>query len=59
VQVSVTNSVKLTSDQRVPEFSWLAQGYTFTTEVCIRPLQCYDMILGMDWLELHSPMWVH
>jgi hypothetical protein len=41
VQVSVANGAKLTNDQRVPEFSWLTQGYTFT-------LQCYDMILGMD-----------
>lgn len=23
------------------------------------PLKCFDMILGNDWLEDHSPMWVH
>jgi hypothetical protein len=22
----------------------------------VLPLQCYDIILGMDWLEQHSPM---
>ena len=20
---------------------------------------CYDLVLGMDWLERHSPMWIH
>lgn len=25
----------------------------------ILPLKCYDVILGMDWLELYSPMEVH
>jgi hypothetical protein len=59
VQVSVANGAKLTSDQMVPDFSWLTQGNTFSTSVCILPLSCYDMILGMDWLESHSPMWIH
>ena len=25
----------------------------------ILPLKCYDIIIGMDWLENHSPMQVH
>jgi hypothetical protein len=25
----------------------------------VLPLHCYDIILGIDWLEQHSPMEVH
>lgn len=28
----------------------------FTTNLKVLPLGCYDIILGMDWLEDHSPM---
>lgn len=34
------------------------QGHTFSGELKVLPLGRYDMILGMDWLELFSPMWV-
>jgi hypothetical protein len=47
------------SNQEPKNFSWLFQGHTFTTDVRVLPLQCYDLVLGMDWLEAHSPMWVH
>lgn len=29
------------------------------TTVGILPLRCFDMVLGQDWLEDCSPMWVH
>lgn len=29
------------------------------TAVGILPLKCFDMVLGEDWLEDCSPMWVH
>lgn len=28
----------------------------FSTDLKVLPLACYDVILGMDWLEEHSPM---
>lgn len=38
-------------------------GVTFTTDLFkLLPLSGYDLILGMDWLEGHSPMsirWVY
>jgi len=31
----------------------------FVVDLKILPLKCYDIILGMDWLEMHSPMEIH
>jgi hypothetical protein len=38
---------------------WWTQGHTFTTSARVLNLQNYDMVLGMDWLEQFSPMWIH
>lgn len=46
-------------DRVIKDLQWHAQGYTFTSTVGILPLRCFDMILGEDWLESCSPMWVH
>jgi len=35
------------------------QGHSFLLNLKILPLKCYDIIIGMDWLEQHSPMQVH
>lgn len=43
-------------DQRIPKLQWSAQGHSFTSFVGILPLRCFDMIVGADWLETHSPM---
>lgn len=43
----------------VPNFEWGVQGHTFNHSVHVLNLGFYDMILGADWLDLHSPMWVH
>lgn len=45
-------------DQKVPKLQWFIQGHTFTSEAKVLPLKCYDLILGEDWLEDCSPMWV-
>ncbi|WVZ96404.1 hypothetical protein U9M48_042044, partial [Paspalum notatum var. saurae] len=44
--------------QHIPYLQWWCQGHTFTSDVGILPLQCFDMIVGEDWLENCSPMWV-
>ena len=36
-----------------------SQGHTFSVDAGVLPLKCYDMIVGQDWLENFSPMWVH
>jgi hypothetical protein len=34
-------------------------GYLFKQELKVLQLQTYDIILGMDWLENHSPTRIH
>jgi hypothetical protein len=46
-------------NQRIPNLKWSCQGHTFESYVGILPLKYFDMILGEDWLEACSPMWVH
>jgi hypothetical protein len=38
---------------------WSIQGCQFVTTLNVLDLQPYDMVIGMDWLSLHSPMMVH
>jgi hypothetical protein len=59
VQVSVANGAKMLSTELVENFTWLTQGQTFSTTLRVLPLQCYDIVLGMDWLETFSPVWIH
>lgn len=33
--------------------------YDFVTDLKILPLSSYDLIVGMDWLEMFNPMKVH
>lgn len=55
----VADSATLTSSRCVAQLAWWTQGFTFTHDVKVLPLGCYDLIVGADWLEDHSPMWVH
>nr|XP_051211101.1 uncharacterized protein LOC127328548 [Lolium perenne] len=55
----VANGAKMQCTEYVPQLEWSTQGHTFQQDVKILPLGCYDMILGEDWLDDHSPMWVH
>lgn len=47
------------SDGVIPSLQWNIQGYTFEFDSRILPFKGYDLILGADWLENHSPMWFH
>jgi len=58
LQVKVANGSVLICTHEVT-CNWLVQGVQFETTFRILPLQCYDAILGMDWLEQFNPMQVH
>jgi hypothetical protein len=45
--------------RQVKDMQWSVQGHSFISTVGILPLKCFDMIVGEDWLEECSPMWVH
>lgn len=43
---------------RVPNLQWSTQNHSFISDTGVIPLKCFDMVLGEDWLEECSPMWV-
>jgi hypothetical protein len=59
LQVKVADGRKLWSTHMVPKCQWLCEGTNFVTDFKILPLSGYDLIVGMDWLEQHSPMAIH
>jgi hypothetical protein len=59
VKVTVASGSQMTSNQQVQEVTWWTQGNTFSASTRVLELPHYDLILGMDWLERFSPMWVH
>lgn len=56
IKVAVANGSELWCTQEVLGCSWFAQGHVFSTNFRLLPLGSYNVILGMDWLEYHSPM---
>lgn len=51
VKVRIANGGILQCDKQLANCVWCAQGQSFTTDLRILALGCYDMVLGMDWLE--------
>ena len=51
VHVTVANGEQLVSQAGLSGLQWGVQDSKFTTPVRFLPLKCYDMILGMEWLE--------
>ncbi|CAN6326944.1 unnamed protein product [Urochloa humidicola] len=56
---ATANGAPMVSDSYIPQFQWLIQGHSFTYDARVLPLKCFDMIIGADWLEDHSPTWIH
>lgn len=59
VTVTVADGGVLKSNTIIPAVIWWTQGHTFSAAARVLDIKCYDMILGMDWLEQHSPMWIY
>ena len=51
VQVTIANGEKLVSNSGIPNLKWGVHQNKFVTPVRVLPLNCYDMILGMEWPE--------
>lgn len=56
MQVRVANGQTLQCIHEVQAFPIWISGHAFKMSLKVLPLQCYDIILDMDWLEQHSPM---
>jgi len=59
LKVQIANGDVLSCSSVLPQGSWSMGGCQFTADLKILPLHHYDMIIGMDWLEVFSPMKVH
>lgn len=59
VQVKVADGSCMTSSNIIKDLPWCTQGQTFISTVRLLNIPCYDMILWVDWLEEHSPMWIN
>lgn len=59
VSVRVANGNEIPCTHELPNFIWSVQGHTFKCSFKIIPLSYYDIVLGMDWLSMHSPMQIH
>lgn len=56
IRVQVANGAVLQCASHIPASTWFVQEYNFISDIKLIPLDHYDMILGMDWLERFSPM---
>jgi hypothetical protein len=56
LNVKVANGQTVVSTQIVRSLEWWIEGCTFSVSARMLDLAAFDLILGMYWLELHSPM---
>jgi hypothetical protein len=56
VAVQVANGRVLRSTSKLVQDVWSIQGYQFQSTLKVIPLPFYDIIVGKDWLQEHSPM---
>jgi hypothetical protein len=57
-QVQVANGSQLQCTHQVVDACWSISGVSFSSTLKVLPLPTYDLIIGMYWLEAHSPMWI-
>ncbi|CAO2166027.1 unnamed protein product [Urochloa humidicola] len=57
--VTVADGSRLQCTSHFEQLQWSTQGCKFSSEARLLSLEHYDMIVGMDWLESHSPMKIH
>jgi hypothetical protein len=58
----VVNGQVIQCSSELKQAKWSIQGHEFATDLKILPLPYYDLIIGVDWLEVHSPKkidWFH
>lgn len=59
VLVQVADGGRIRCSQQLLNAAWSVQQCDFLTDFRILDLSSYDMIVGMDWLAMHSPMRIH
>jgi hypothetical protein len=59
LQVQVANGSHLSCHHQLVNVDWSISGVSFSATLKVLQLSNYDLIVGMDWLEKHSPMLIH
>lgn len=59
LKAQVANGQVLSCSSFLLAATWSIQNCHFTADLKVLPLSSYDMILGIDWLESHSPMKIY
>ncbi|WVZ54191.1 hypothetical protein U9M48_005029 [Paspalum notatum var. saurae] len=59
ISVRVANGELILCSSHLPNAQWSLQHCNFQSDLKVIQLQHYDLIMGMDWLESHSPMKIH
>lgn len=59
LKYTAANGSPMLCDTYIPQLQWFIQGHSFSYDARVLPLSGFDMIIGADWLEDHSPMWIH
>lgn len=54
--VAAANGNNLTTGYKCADFRWKLQGYIFSTEIRTLPLDCCDLVLGVQWLSTLGPI---
>lgn len=55
-RVNAAFGSQMTFTHKCSSFTWTTQGYSFTTEIRTLPLDCCDLILGVQWLITVGPI---
>lgn len=58
VTVQVADGGKTKVNEAVPDLQWECQKHKFSGTFRVFLILCYDMILGMDWLNECGKMWI-
>lgn len=56
VTVTVADGRKVLSTNMSLGFSWKIQNHSFTFDVRLLPLRSFVMILRVDWVKMHNPV---
>jgi hypothetical protein len=58
IAVRIADGVTLSCTGLIPACKWKSHGHEFETNLRVLSSVCYDIVVGMDWLQDCGPMWV-
>lgn len=56
MDVTAASGCTMLTKYRCSNFSWKMQGYSYTSDIRTLPLDCCDLVLGVQWLSTLGPI---